>query len=128
MWLPSNKIPALMIVWSLAAGLLFFGCSEQKVPKDILTQNQLTEIMIEFYMGEAKLSNYALSYDSASKLFIPYEESVLKRHNVPDSILLKTYQYYFDHPKELEKVYEILIDSLNLREKRAGGLPALPTK
>ncbi len=128
MWLPSNKIPALMIVWSLAAGLLLFSCNKDQPPKDILSQDQLTQIMIEFYLGEAKLSNYSLPYDSASKLFIPFEESVLKKYGVPDSTLLKTYQYYFDHPKELEKIYEIVIDSLNLREKKAGGLPALPTR
>lgn len=128
MWLSSNKIPALMIVWSLASGLLFVSCDKEKPPTDILSQDELTKIMIEFYLGEAKLSNYALPYDSASKLFIPYEESVLKKYNVPDSTLLKTYQYYFDHPRELEKIYDIVIDSLNLREKKAGGLPALPTR
>jgi Domain of unknown function (DUF4296) len=117
-----------MIVWSLAAGLLFFSCNKDQPPKDILSKDQLTQIMIEFYLAEAKLSNYSLPYDSASKLFIPFEESVLKKHGVSDSTLLKTYQYYFDHPKELEKIYEIVIDSLNLREKKAGGLPALPTR
>ena len=128
MWLPSNKIPALMIVWSLAAGLLFFSCGKELPPKDILSQDQLTKIMIDFYLGEAKLSNYSLPYDSASRLFIPYEESVLKKYGATDSTLLKTYQYYFDHPKELEKIYEIVIDSLNLRERKAGGLPSLENR
>ncbi len=128
MWLSSNKISALMIVWSLVAGLLFLSCDKEQPPKDILSQDQLTEIMIDFYLGEAKLSNYALPYDSASKLFTPFEESVLKKYGVPDSTLFKTYQYYFDHPKELEKIYEIVIDSLNLRERKAGGLPSLENR
>jgi len=124
MWPPSNKIPALMIVWSLVAGSIFFSCDKEKAPKDILTQDQLTKIMIEFYLGEAKLSNYTLPYDSARKLFIPFEAAVLQKYQVSDSTLLKTYQYYFDHPKELEKIYEIVIDSLNLRERKAGGMPS----
>lgn len=127
MWPPSNKICALMIVCSLVAGLLF-SCEKDQPRKGILSQEQLTQIMMQFYLGEAKLNNYSLSYDSASKLFAPFEESVLKKYGVHDSTLLNTYQYYFDHPKELEKVYEIVIDSLNLREKKAGGLPALPIR
>jgi hypothetical protein len=124
MWLPSSKISALITVWSLTAGLISFSCGKEQTPKDILPKDQLTKIMMEFYLGEAKLSNYSLPYDSARKLFIPYEESVLKKYGVPDSTLHKTYQYYFDHPRELEKIYEIVIDSLNLRERKVSGTPS----
>jgi Domain of unknown function (DUF4296) len=123
MRLLSNKISALFVVWSLAAGLLSFSCSKERPPKDILAQDQLTKIMIEFYLAEAKLTNYSIPYDSANKLFIPFEESVLKKYGVSDSTLYKTYQYYFDHPKEMEKIYEIVIDSLSLRERKASSTP-----
>ena len=42
----------------------------------------------------------------------------LRLVNLPDSSLKKTYQYYGDHPKEMEEVYDALIDSLSLREQR----------
>jgi len=74
-------------------------------------------------MAEAKLNNYSIPYDSANKLFIPFEESVLKKYGVSDSTLYKTYQYYFDHPKEMEKIYEIVIDSLSLRERKGSITP-----
>lgn len=125
MRLPANKISALFLVGSLAALLLCVSCVKEKRPKDILSQEQLTKIMVDLYLGEAKLSNLSLPYDSANKLFIPYEESVLKKYGVPDSVLYKTYQYYFDHPTELEKIYEIVIDSLSLRERKAMGTPSL---
>jgi Domain of unknown function (DUF4296) len=119
MWLRSDKIPALIIILSMMTGLLCFSCGKEEPRKDILTQDELTKLMIEFYLGEARLSNLAIPYDSASKLFIPFEESVMKKYGVSDSTLYKTYQYYFDHPTELEKVYEIVIDSLSLRERKA---------
>lgn len=125
MWLPSNKIPALIIAWSLTAGLMCASCSKEQRPTDILPQDELTRIMIEFYLGEAKLNNYSIPHDSASKLFIPYQESVLKKYGVSDTTLHKTYQYYFDHPTELEKIYEMVIDSLSLRERKASGKPAM---
>jgi len=126
MWLRHNKIPALIIIWSLMTGVICFSCRKEETNKDILSQDQLTKIMIDLYLGEARLTNSALAYDSGRKLFMPYEESVLKKYGVPDSTLKKTYQYYFDHPTELEKIYEIVIDSLNLRERKASTQPYTP--
>jgi hypothetical protein len=125
MWLPANKIPALHMVWTFTVLLLCFGCDKEQPPKDIIPQEQLTKIMIDLYLGEAKLSNYSLPYDSANKLFIPYEESVLKKYGVSDSTLYKTYQYYFDHPTKLEELYGIVIDSLSLLERKSTGVPSM---
>jgi Domain of unknown function (DUF4296) len=119
MWLPANKIPGVIIILFLAGGLLSVSCGEEESPKDILPQDQLTSIMIEFYLAEARLTNTSVPFDSASKLFLPFEESTLKKYGVPDSTLYRTYQYYFDHPTELEKLYEVVIDSLSLRERKA---------
>jgi Domain of unknown function (DUF4296) len=118
-----NKI-IFTILLSLAFTCIFVSCRTEKPPKDILASEQLTQIMIEFYLAEAKLGNYSLAQDSARKLFMPFEEATLKKYGVADSTLKKTYQYYFDHPTELEKIYEIVIDSLSLRERKATGLPS----
>jgi len=126
MWLRPDKIPALIFIWSLMIGLICFSCGKEEQRKDILSQDELTKIMIELYLGEARLTNSALAYDSGRKLFIPYEESVLKKYGVADSTLKKTYQYYFDHPTELEKIYAIVIDSLSLRERKASSQPSTP--
>jgi len=125
MWYTTHKIPALLIISSVIAGLLCMSCDKERPPRDILPQDQLTNIMIDFYLAEARLGRYNLPFDSASKLFIPFEDSVLKKYGVADSTLKKTYQYYFDHPAELEKLYEVVIDSLSLRERRA-GIPNIP--
>lgn len=118
---PPNKI--IFILLSVVCALLSVSCRTEKPPIDILATEQLTQIMIEFYLAEAKLSNYSLAQDSAKKLFMPFEEATLKKYGVADSTLKKTYQYYFDRPTELEKIYEIVIDSLSLRERKATGIP-----
>jgi hypothetical protein len=114
------KISALIIIASTIV-MLCISCGKEKPPADILPREQLTNIMIEFYLAEARLSKFSLSVDSASRLFIPFEDSVLQKYGVSDSVLRKTYQYYFDHPVELEKIYEVVIDSLSLRERKAGS-------
>jgi Domain of unknown function (DUF4296) len=125
MWLPPNKISAMIIILSLAAGLLSTSCSKKQAQEDILPQDKLVNIMIEFYLAESRLGKLSITQDSARKLFVPFEESVLKKYDVSDSALSRTYQYYFDHPTEMEKIYEVVLDSLSLRERKATSV--LPT-
>ena len=123
MWLPSYKIYALIIILSFAGGLISTSCEKEERPADLLPQDQLTKIMIDFYLGEARLVNAAIPRDSAIKLLVPFKESVFKKYGVPDSSFHRTYQYYYDHPVELEKIYEAVIDSLSLRERKASSTP-----
>lgn len=122
MWLLPNKISGKIIILPLAAGLLIASCSMEKAQEDILPKDELVTIMIEFYLAESRLSKLSIPQDSATKLFIPFEESVLKKYGVSDSVLNKTYQYYFDHPIEMEKIYEIVLDSLSLRERKSSSV------
>lgn len=118
MWLSSDKISGMLIALSLTAGILSTSCSSKETKVEILPQDQLVAIMIEFYLAESRLGNLSIKQDSARMLFIPFEESVLKKHGVTDSVLNRTYQYYFDHPSEMEKIYEVVLDSLSLRERK----------
>jgi hypothetical protein len=99
--------------------LLFTSCqTEEKKDKVILTQTQLSTFLIDMYLAEARIDNISIQKDSAIKLFLPYEEKLMKKYNLSDSVLKKTYQYYIDHPKEMEAVYDAVIDTLSLREQR----------
>ncbi|NOS91048.1 MAG: DUF4296 domain-containing protein [Cyclobacteriaceae bacterium] len=101
--------------------LCAIGCTTPKkeIPTDVLTKPQLTSFMIEMYVAEAHLEGILKPRDSAIKLFIPYEEKLKRKYGISDSTLKKTYQYYLENPKELEEVYDALIDSLNLKEQKA---------
>jgi len=48
---------------------------------------------------------------------------LLQAKGIPDSILKKTYSYYLAHPKELEQVYDAVIDTLVLRDQRIKKSP-----
>jgi hypothetical protein len=74
-------------------------------------------------MAEARMNSTALPRDSAVKLFAAYEDKMLQRFELPDSVVLKTQQYYVDHPEQLEKIYDSVIDTLSLREKKLRTKP-----
>jgi len=118
MWRPYNKISILSLLLTVNF-LLLASCAQEKSSDEIIPKEELTQMFIEFYLAEARLNSYSIPRDSALKLFIPFEDKMLKKYGVSDSTLKHTYQYYFDHPIELEKLYETVIDSLSLRERKA---------
>ena len=98
--------------------LSLYSCKKEGRPDDVLSQEELADLMVEFYIAEGKLNNLPIARDSAMKLFLPFEQSVMKKKKISDEVLSRTYKYYLDHPVEFEKVYDAVIDTLSLRETR----------
>jgi hypothetical protein len=105
-------------------GILFllflnFSCqqTEQK-PDDVLSHNEMVKVLAEVYITEEKISRAGISPDSAALLFEIASEKLYDQTGVPDSVFKESLNYYMDRPKEMEMIYSILIDSLQLREQR----------
>jgi hypothetical protein len=84
-----------------------------------MNERDVTTLLIDMYVAEAKLNMVPIKHDSALSLFLPFEESYMKKHKISNEALRKTYRYYLDHPAVFEKIYDAVIDSLTLREKHA---------
>ena len=105
----------ILVVISL---LSLYSCKKAGRPDDVLSQEELADLMVEFYLAEGKINSLGIQRDSAMKLFLPFEQSVMTKKKVSDETLSRTYRYYLDHPLEFEKVYDAVIDTLSLRETR----------
>lgn len=119
----SQVVGKAIVCWAATIFLVIYsGCSSKQASveekKGILSQQELSAFLIEMYLAEARLEAKPLPADSAIHLFVPYEAKLLKKYKLTDSTLKLTYQYYLDHPKQMEQVYDVVIDSLNLREQR----------
>jgi hypothetical protein len=119
-------LPLGIVMVLIFAISTFVGCSKKdKKPADVLDKQQLSSVMIDIYLAEAKLSSFPIARDSSLKLFLPREAAILSKRNIPDSVLKKTYAYYLGHPDDFNEVYDIIIDSLTVMEKRkAASVPA----
>jgi len=105
----------------LLAMVLFLclSCSEaEKTDKMVLTQQQMVEALREIYLVEAKVNQRGLARDSSEKEFERFKEQVFEKINISDSVFKRSFDYYMDHPKEMEVVYTALVDSLSLMEQR----------
>ncbi len=100
---------------------IFCSCQKEKRPAGVLSPKELTKVMMELYLAEARASGQAVVKDSVMKYFKPAEQKLLAREGASDSIMRITYQYYIDRPVEFEKIYDAIIDSLSLREQKQKG-------
>jgi hypothetical protein len=91
---------------------------EEKKPDYVLSQDEMVRVLAEVYIHEQKVVRLSLNADSASLIFGSMEKKIFKNLNVPDSVFRASVDYYMDHPLEMEKIYAVLIDSLQLREQR----------
>jgi hypothetical protein len=106
--------------------IIFFSlnaCKKESKPADVLSKEELSAVMIDLYLGEARINGFPINRDSSLRLFLPHESEILAKRNLPDSVLRKTYSYYLQHPEDFSEVYDIIIDSLTVREKRRSETP-----
>lgn len=112
-------------LWVLVIGLIFNACQKDKRPEGVLSPEELSKLMVEMYLAEARISGKNMVKDSAMKYFVPFEEKLKAKHGVSDSIMRMTYQYYISHSEELEKIYDSVIDTLSLREQKERTKPTV---
>lgn len=98
---------------------LCISCNEgEKGDKTILTHQQMVEVLKDLYLAEAKVNQRGLARDSSEREFEKFKEVVFEKVNVSDSVFKRSFNYYMDHPKEMEMIYTTLVDSLSLMEQR----------
>ena len=121
--LTTGKMTRAGLNWILIVLIFTVGCRGDKTPPGILNRKDYAEYLVNVYVAEAKLNTYAITPDSAMKLFVPFERSLDNKFNVSDSVIQETYRYYLAHPDQLEQVFTAVIDTLNLREQKANSRP-----
>ena len=122
-----RKICMRLISVVLFLLLCAISCKKkEKEPQGILSKAQMVEWMIDMYLVEARIQVLHIMRDSAYKIFVPYQDSLMRKRGLQDSVLRKSYQYYLDHLEEFEALYDTVIDSLSLREQRLLPSPTKP--
>jgi len=93
------------------------ACKESK-PKDIIPKDKMTNILLDVYIGEGKISALSVKRDSSLAIFDVYEGRIFEKHQVERETYKKSLSYYYDHPMELEEIYNSVMDSLNVKEQK----------
>lgn len=99
--------------------VLFGACSEkEQVPDHIIPQSQMTNMMIQIHLLEAKIKRLGISQDSAKVVYNHFESILLKDAGLDSLTYFSSYDYYSDHPKLFAQVYTAVTDSLMEMESK----------
>ncbi|MCO6375312.1 uncharacterized protein DUF4296 [Roseivirga pacifica] len=106
-------------VFLLAVAFLLFSCEkEEEIPADILSEEKMVETLIEVRILEGQVVNLTLPLDSAETLYGILEAELFQELDVDSIAYMKSYEYYMTHPAKFERIAEIVIDSLKVRQQK----------
>lgn len=111
------------VVVMIVAGGAFCACTQEKKQDDVLDKDEMTSLLIEVYLAEARVGTSIFIADSARHVFEAHEKVLLQRRGLTDSAVKRSYEYYLEHPVQMQEIMDAVIDSLSLREQTVGLTP-----
>ena len=94
------------------------GCQERTYDtSEVLTEEKFQQLLLDIHLYKSRANLQPLIYDSIRKLEVQFTKAVLKKHNVPDSLYLRSQRYYGRHPIVLKELYTRVVDSLKNMEE-----------
>ncbi|MBD2769995.1 DUF4296 domain-containing protein [Hymenobacter sp. BT664] len=88
---------------------------EPPQPEELLPKEKMIPILADLQVLEARVENSHLRPDSAQALFQAQQKSLFWQQSITDSAFHRSYRYYGMHGKDLEEIYQVVIDTLNQR-------------
>ena len=116
------KLVYLSFIATITLSGFLFSCSnDNAAPDGVLSKAEMTKILTDFYLKEARLNALRVAPDSTQKLMLYFRSQYAEQSGIPDSLVELSYQYYVEHPKDLAEIYDRIIDSLSLMEQLTRG-------
>ena len=107
----------LIILLGLAFVISCTSESELDVkPADLIPEGKMIDVLIDLHITESALSLQNFNRDSSMKLFAYYKEDLYKEHQINEKQFQNSFDYYAKHSKEFDHMYEVVIDSLKVKE------------
>jgi hypothetical protein len=102
----------------IVMAVLAFSCSD-KVPKGIMTDEEITPILVELHLAEAIYSQ-RISLEITRE---NYQEdlylTILKKHKLDQKVFEASVLYYGKHPEKYKPIYDEVLNQLNEMEVKA---------
>jgi hypothetical protein len=100
---------------------VLFGCGQEnsQMPAHLLPQDKMVQILADVHIAEARIENRILYPDTALMVFSNEQQRILERHAVEEKVFRETYRFYLSDLRRMDKLYEIILDTLSVREAKA---------
>ena len=105
----------LFVLITSAFCFQFCSQTEKSVPNEFIQPDSMVALLIDIHLAEAA-SNATRINDvqkfSAADLY----PVIFRTHHTDSAAFRKSFDYYLQHPKKLDKIYEQVLNELSKRE------------
>lgn len=105
--------------------LLSCGQKGADKPADLVPEQKMVRILADIHTAEAIIERNVPYPDTALIVYGKQHANILKEHQVEETAFKKTYRYYLLNLEEMDKLYEVVVDTLSVRESKARAAAGL---
>lgn len=106
----------------LACLMVFFSCQSEKtteiIPQDLILEKKMIDVLIDIHITESALSLKNFNRDSSLSLYAYYKRDIYKKYQITEEQFKSSYDYYAKHSAIFDHIYEVVIDSIDVKEAR----------
>ncbi|MDX5436284.1 MAG: DUF4296 domain-containing protein [Pontibacter sp.] len=78
----------------------------------------MVRILADIHTTEATIETKVIYPDTALMVFNKEQEEIFRKHKVTKEQFEDTYDYYLENLKKMDKLYEMVVDTLVMRESK----------
>ena len=93
--------------------LVVFACSSSNVPKGILSEKEITPILVDIHLAEGLYTQRYIQKITRDNYQEDLYLSVLKKYKVDQKVLEASILYYGKYPEKYKMIYDEVLNQLN---------------
>ena len=98
--------------------IVAYACTTTRPQEEVLSKSDMIALLIDTHLLEGKIEKLNLKRDSAAMVFNTLQLDLLKEHKIEKEFYEKSFVHYLDNVKQMDEIYAIVVDSLNVIQKR----------
>lgn len=95
--------------------LIFISCSQEKTPKGIIEKQKMINAMVDFQITDSYL-NQVINKDTMLMQAHSRYNYIFKKYGIDSAQFSRSLLYYSNKPDEFNKMFNGVLDSLNMKE------------
>ena len=87
-------------------------------PTDIISSDEMKNVLVDVFLAEGAISEMEIKHKDPQYYAKHYYNYVLKKHNLTNSQLQKSYSYYAKDIEKMQKIMSDVVDDLSEKQSK----------
>ncbi|OKL41798.1 hypothetical protein A3841_11465 [Pontibacter flavimaris] len=94
----------------------------------MIPQEKMVRVLADIHTAEALIEAKVIYPDTALMTYNQEQEKIFQKYNITQEQFKDTYDYYLQNLREMDALYEIVVDTLSMRETKAEAVEGKPRR